>query len=190
MDDASGLADESKKFGSFLIVARKFNYMCVYIFYTIYPEKSIWRTILSQTNTVNIFPASVPFPSVPKILEGVCNRKTTKYILQSVLWISRLFIELVNKNDRACLTLDSSGVNINGPGRFRTAVEKPGFQTCYFNVANDEQVYNEFVSQRINESELNDRIHFKIIHLKSNANREERFDATEELPDLTKNNGA
>ena len=64
MDDVSGLADESKKFASFLTVACKFNYTCVYIFHTIYPEKSIWRTILSQTNIFNIFLANVSLASV------------------------------------------------------------------------------------------------------------------------------
>ena len=83
MDDVSGLADKSKKIASFLIVARKFNYTCVYIFPTIYPEKTIWTTILLQTNIVNIFPASIPLTSVHKILEGVCIRKTRKYIPQS-----------------------------------------------------------------------------------------------------------
>ena len=68
-------------------------------------------------------------------------------------------------------------------------MEEPDFQTCYFNAANDEQVYKEFVSQLINESESNDIIQFKIIHLKSKTNREENFGATEELRDLTKNNG-
>ena len=41
MDDVSGLADESKKFVSFLTVARKFNYNCVYVFHKIYPEKKM-----------------------------------------------------------------------------------------------------------------------------------------------------
>ena len=77
--------------------------------------------ILSQTNILNIFPASVALANVQKFLEGVCNRKTRKYIPQSPLWISRLFIELANRNDRVCLTLDCSGVN---------------FQTCYFNPLN------------------------------------------------------
>ena len=40
MDNVSGLADESKKFASFLTVARKFSYNCVYIFHAIYPEKT------------------------------------------------------------------------------------------------------------------------------------------------------
>ena len=68
--------------------------------------------------------------------------------------------------------------------------DKPDFQTCYFNLANDELAYNKFVSKPINESELNDRIQFKIIHLKSKTNWEENFDATEELYNLTRNNDA
>ena len=37
---------------------------------------------------------------------------------------------------------------------------------------------------------MNNRIQFKIIHLKSKTKREENFDATEELCDLSKNNDA
>ena len=107
-----------------------------------------------------------------------------------MLWINRLFIELANRNDRFCLILDCSGINKDGPQRFRTEAEKTDFQTCFFHVANDEQNYNGFVSQHINKSETNDRIQFKIIHLKSKRNREETFDATEELHDLIKNNSA
>ena len=47
MDDASGLAAESTKLASFLTVARKFNYICVYISHIIYPEKTTLRMILS-----------------------------------------------------------------------------------------------------------------------------------------------
>ena len=149
-DDVSGLADNSKKFGSFLTVARKYNYNCVYAFHTIYTEKSNWKTILSQTNIFNIFPASVPISSVKKILELSCIRKTSKYIPQSSLWISRLFIELANKNDKVCLTLDCSNINTDGPGRFRTKADNPETQFCYFNTTNDEQVFNQFISKRIN----------------------------------------
>ena len=114
---------------------------------------TIWRTIFSQTNIFIIFPASASLASVGKILEGICIRKTRKYIPQSARWISRLFIELANRDDRVGLTLDCSGINKDGPGRFRTEADKPDFQTCYFNLANDEQAYNEFVSKQINESE-------------------------------------
>ena len=68
--------------------------------------------------------------------------------------------------------------------------DKRDFQTCHFNVADDEQSYNKFVSQRKNKSETNDRIQFKIIHLKSKTNSEETFDATEKLRYLNKNNGS
>ena len=67
MDDVSVLADRSEKFSTFLTVARKFSYHCIYIFHIIFPEKAIWRSIISQINIFNIFPAFVPFNSVKKI---------------------------------------------------------------------------------------------------------------------------
>ena len=105
------------------------------------------------------------------------------------LWISRPFIELANRNNRVFLTLDYSGINKDEPGNFRTKANKLDFQTCYFNVANDKESYNDFVSQRIYKSETNDRIQFKITHLKSKTNGEETFDATEEPHNFNKNNG-
>ena len=83
-DNISGLAANSKKFASFLTVTRKYNYNCIYIFHTIFPEKANWQTILSQT-IIYIFPATVPLNSVRKILEGACIRKTSKYIPQASL---------------------------------------------------------------------------------------------------------
>ena len=138
MDDVYGLADGSKKFASFLAVARKFKYSCVYIFHSIYPEKTNWKTILSQTNIFNIFLASFSLASMQRILENTCIRKTRKYIPQSALWISRLFTELANKDDRVCLTLDCSSLNKDGPGTFRSDADKPDFQTCYYNTVDDE----------------------------------------------------
>ena len=137
-DDVSGLADNSNKFASFLTVARKYNYNCVYIFHTIYPEKAIWKTILSQTNIFNIFPASVSLNAVKRILEGVCVRKTTKYIPRNSLWVNRLFIELANKSQKVCLTLDCSNTNRDGPSRFRSEANNPDKQVCYFNTPTDE----------------------------------------------------
>ena len=147
LDDVSGLADESNKFASFLAVARKYSYNCVYIFHSIHTEKTIWQTIFSQTNIYNSFPATVSCNSVKEILEGACIRKRSEYILQSALWISRFFIELANRNEKICLTLDCLNTNRDGPGRFCTEADNPDFQVFYFNSAEDEQVYNEFVSQ-------------------------------------------
>ena len=187
-DDVSGLADTSKKFVSFLTVARKYSYNCIYIFHTIYPEKSNWRTILSQTNIFNIFPASVSLNMVRKILEGVCIRKTSKYIPHASLWISRLFIELANRNDKVCLNLDCSNRNRDGPGRFRSEADNPDNQFCYFNSPNNEQVYNEFVSRRIKNSESENDFHFEIIEVKSKTNKNVSFNATNKLQELNKNN--
>ena len=45
-------------------------------------------------------------------------------------------------------------------------------QTCYFNVINDEQLFNVYISEWINNSEDKDNIQFKIIHLKSKTNNQ------------------
>ena len=111
----------------------------------------------------------------------------SKYILQVFLWISRLFIELANRDDKVCLTLDCSNTNRDGPGRFRTEADNPDFQACCFNSVNDKQVYNEFVSEHINSSISNQKFHFKIVKLKSKTNREVSFNASEELCELDKN---
>ena len=150
-----------------MTVARKYNYNCVYIFHTIYPEKANWRTILSQTNIYNIFPVTVPLNSVRKILVGACIRKTSKYIPQASLWISKLFTELANRNDKVCLTLDCDNTNKDGPGTFRTEADNPDFQSCYFNSANDQHIYNEFISKRIKNEVADDNFYFKISELKS-----------------------
>ena len=49
MDDVSGLADKSDDFANFLTVSRKFNFTFVFVFDTMYPTRSDWQMILSQT---------------------------------------------------------------------------------------------------------------------------------------------
>ena len=175
-DDVSGLADNSDKFASFLTVSRKYKYNCIYIFHTIYPEKTTWKTILSQTNIFNIFPASVPLSAVRRILDSVCVRKTTKYIPRTSLWINRLFIELANKNEKVCLTLDCSNTNRDGPSRFRSEADNHDKQVCYFNTPTDEQVYNEFIAKRIKSKELQKEIQFEITEVKSKTNKSVIFE--------------
>ena len=188
-DDVSGLADHSNKFANFLTVARKYKYNCVYIFHTIYPEKATWKTILSQTNIFNIFPASVSLSSVKRILDGSCVRKTTRYIPRSLLWINRLFIELANKSQKVCLTLDCSNTNRDGPSRFRSDADNPDKQVCYFNTPTDEQVYNEFIARRIKSKELEDEIQFEITDVKSKSNKNVVFDVSNKIEKLVSENG-
>ena len=131
---------------------------------------------------------TVLLSSVWKILETACSWKTIKYILQNALWLNRLFIELANRDDRLCLTIDCSGINKDSLGRFRTEADNPEIQT--FNSANDELVYNEFVSKRINSAEDSKNFHFKIIKIKSKTNKNVTFDAADELSNLNKNDTA
>ena len=46
MEDVSGLANKSKKFAVFLTVTRKYNYNCVFIFHTVFPQKKNCRLIV------------------------------------------------------------------------------------------------------------------------------------------------
>ena len=90
-DDVSGLADRSNTFANFLIVTRKFGYHCVYIFHIILPEKEVWKKIISQINVFNIFPSSVPYPTVARLLQSNVVRMTTKYLPARSLWINKTF---------------------------------------------------------------------------------------------------
>ena len=79
MDDDLGIADNYKKFAEFLTVYRKYRYHCIYVFHKIIPENQIWKKILSQTNVFNIFPSSVQYNTVAKILQSNCRQTTKKY---------------------------------------------------------------------------------------------------------------
>ena len=74
MDDVSGVADVSKKFANFLTVSRKFGYNCVYVFHVIVPASQIWQKNISQPNIFNIFPSSVPYNTVAKIIQSNCKK--------------------------------------------------------------------------------------------------------------------
>ena len=187
MDDVSCIADSSSKLASFLTVARKFKYHCLYIFHTIHPEKSIWKTILSQTNLLNIFPASVPISTVKKVLEANCIRRTTKYIPVNSLWITKLFIQLANnESEKTCLTIDCTGFNPNGPGRFRTDAANPESQTCLFNKADEDTLFNVFVSKRMKKENNPNKLLFEIEGLMTQADNG-TYSASSELENLQGN---
>ena len=81
MDDVSGIAEVSKNFYNFLTVSRKFGYNCIYVFHVIAPSSQVWQKIISQTNTFNIFPASVPFNTVLKIIQSNCILVKNMFLL-------------------------------------------------------------------------------------------------------------
>ena len=106
MDDVSGIADSCKEFAGFLTVSRKYRYHCVYVFHIIILNKEIWQKIISETNIFNIFPCSVPYNTVSKILQNNCVQQTTKYVPVCSMWLNRVFIDLANTNQKNCLTND------------------------------------------------------------------------------------
>ena len=89
--------------------------------------------IISQTNVFSIFPSSVPYQTNARLLLSNVVRTTKKYLPDRSLWINKLFIELTNDNEKTCYTIECSGVNGNGPARFRTEANNPDKQVCYFN---------------------------------------------------------
>ena len=116
-------------------------------------------------------------------------RKSSKYIPRSQLWINRLFIELANKSQKVCLTLDCSNTNRDGPSRFRSDADNPDKQVCYFNTPTDEQVYNEFIARRIKSKELQNEIQFEITDVKSKTNKNVVFDISSKIEKLVNENG-
>ena len=167
LDDVSGVADLSKKFANFLTVSRKYGYNVVYVFHVIIPSNQIWQKIISQTNIFNIFPASVPFNSVSKILQANCISRGKGYIPVRSLWLTRLFTELANSHEKNCLTIDCGYVNQNGPGRFRTHAENPEKQVCYFAKPNEDKFYNTFLSRHIKGDDFQNKIYFQIERIRS-----------------------
>ena len=111
------------------------------------------------------------------------------YLPQNCLWLSRLFVDLANKNERICLTLDCWGVNSNREWIFTTESGKPDNQDCYFKVNNNDQLYNVFISNRkINNVTNSDDIHFEIKDVKSRSkNNNETFSVKTELNNLIEN---
>ena len=180
MDDVSGVADVSKKFANFLTVSRKFGYNCVYVFHVIVPASQIWQKIISQTNIYNIFPSSVPYNTVAKIIQKNCILQSKKYVPAWSLWLSRVFTDLANSHEKLCLTIDSGYKDKNGPGRYRSSADNPEKQVCYFNKPNDDIFYNTLISERIKGEKYNEGIYFKIEKVRGKTDKE-NFDAKRTL---------
>ena len=132
MDDVSGIADGSHKCAEFLTVCRKYRHHCIYVFQIIVPDCRVWRQILSQTNIFHIFRSTVPYNKVVKILQSNCRQTTKIYVPVRSIWLGRVCVDLANTDERHCLTIDCSGTNKNGAGRYRTQASDPEKQVFYF----------------------------------------------------------
>lgn len=88
-------------------------------------------------------------------------RETVSHLSQNFLWINRLFVNLVNKNESTFLTINCHGINPNGLGRFRTEAENGEKRTCYFNISKIDNFFNTFLSKEIKDSGLKEtNIHY------------------------------
>ena len=182
MNDVSSVADVSKKFANFLTVSKKFGYNCVYVFHVIVPASQIWQKIISQTNIFNIFPASVPYNTVVKIIQSNCILQSKKYVPVRSLWLSRVITDLASSHEKLCLTIDSGYNNKNGPGRYRSSADNSDKRVCYFNKPNDDVFYNIFVSERIKGDKYSEKIYFKIEKVRGKIDKKD-FDAKRTLED-------
>ena len=95
------------------------------------------------------------------------------------MWLHRVFTGLANTNKRHCLTIDCSGVNKNGPGRYRTQTDNLDKQVCYFNKTCDDDFY-VFISDRINSGTFDKGIYFRITQVRDNN---KTFDTEKTLED-------
>ena len=148
IDDVSGLADKSDNFANILTVSKKFTFTCVYVFYTIYPTRSGWQMILSQTKIFNVFPGSLQTSSVIKILSSYCSRYTYEYIPRRELWLTRSYFEISNSNKKQCLAIDMKHVNDLGPAKFRTGGENDKEQVYYYSYNKKDRAFNRFLAVR------------------------------------------
>ena len=88
------------------------------------------------------------------------------------LWLSRVFTDLANSQEKRCLTIDCSNKNKNGPGRYRTLADNPDRQICYFNKAHDDESYNVFSSKQIKAENSDEEIYFKIENVRGKTEKE------------------
>ena len=91
-----------------------------------------------------------------------CRQTTKKYVPDCLMWLNRVFTDLANTDKQYCLTTDCSGVNKNGPDRYKTQAEDPDKQVCYFNKPCDDGLYNVFISNTTTAEDFSNGNYFRI----------------------------
>ena len=114
-----------------------------------YPTRSNWQMILSQTKILNIFSGSLEISFVIEILSSYSNRHTYECIPHRDLWLSRLYFEISNSPEKKkCLTINIKYINNVGTSKFRTGVKNDKEQVCYFNYNKKDRAFNRFLAIR------------------------------------------
>ena len=94
------------------------------------------------------------------------------------MWLNRVFSDLAKTDEQHCLITDSSGVNKNDPGRYRTQADDPEKQIWHFNKPCNDELYKVFISHRIKTENFSNCIYFKI---DLGQGKDETFDAEKTL---------
>ena len=65
----------------------------MFVYHVIVAASQISQKIISQTNIFNIFPSSIPYNTVAKIIQNNCILQSKKYVPAQLLWLSRVFTD-------------------------------------------------------------------------------------------------
>ena len=122
-------------------------YLCVS--YNSARKSNLEKKQLLQTNIFNIFPSSVTYNTVAKILQSNCIQRTKKDVPAPSMWLNRVFSDLANTDEQHCLITDCSGINKNGSSRYRTQANDPVKQICYFNKPSDDVFISNWIKEII-----------------------------------------
>ena len=60
-----------------------------------------------------------------KFFRVIAEKQQKKYVTAHSMWLNRVFSDLANTDERHWLKIECSGVNKNGPGRYRTQADDP-----------------------------------------------------------------
>ena len=105
--DVSALADKSDNFSNLLTVSRKYGFLCLYVFHTIYPNRQNWVMILSQTYIFNFFPGSIHSGKILKTLSLFARRYKSSYVPTQNVWLSKHYFDIFTSKQKQCLTVDT-----------------------------------------------------------------------------------
>ena len=125
--------------------------------------------IMSQTHIFNFFPGSVHSGTVLKTLSLFAKRYKNSYVPSHIIWLSKLYFDILASNQKQCLTGDTRTVNDLGHDKFRAQAENGTKQVCYYNRNKSDTSFNSFLATRKQTSQKN-AIKFSIDKVITNVN--------------------
>ena len=125
--------------------------------------------IMSQTHIFNFFPGSVHSGTVLKTLSLFAKRYKNSYVPSHIIWLSKLYFDILASNQKQCLTGDTRTVNDLGHDKFRAQAENGTKQVCYYNRNKSDTSFNSFLATRKQTSQKG-AIKFSIDKVITNLN--------------------